>query len=125
MKYNGKEYPLELTLEAFINISAMCEDNDIKNIDALISGEPDIFRRYENQLKIAAALNDAYVNRVKYETGDELPRLSEDLKPEAVKFLPFAFFNRLLNEITEALVNGERVTMEVEPPAPKNAAAAV
>jgi len=124
MKLNGKEYTLEMTLAGYFAVSALCPGGDMGRIAEIttqtaangLTAEEVV----KNEIALAIALNDAYVNRIEAEhPGRTAPRLSAlfEADPDVLKYQSFATFKQLEGELVKAITEGNRAEIEVEPPA--------
>lgn len=111
VKLYGHEYPLEMTVQAFADISDLCPGKDIQRmqeIAAMPTGESMIITA-----KILAAMSRAAENKHHFENPEYTPN---PITVEAITVLPVIEYTEVMKTVFEAL--GESMssqTIELEP----------
>ena len=112
VRLHGHEYPLEMTVQAFADISDLCPGKDIQRMQEIASmptGESMILTA-----KILAAMSSAAENKLHFEDSAYIPN---PITVEAVTVLPVTEYTEVMKMVFETL--GECMsdqTVELEAP---------
>jgi hypothetical protein len=113
MIINGKDRHFELTVQAHMEISKMCPDENFSKIDKLfakssVDGDNTL-------IQIALIMNRAYED---HECHKHPGRVPDYLVEDDFAFMLFPEFNELERVITKTMAAGSSIEVEVEPPKP-------
>lgn len=114
MNIFGREYGFRLSVGAAMEISALCPDKKLENIDKLLVGEP--LEIMDKVFEIAEIESRAFEQARAFETGEEI---RPHFQKEIGKNLDFAQFTELSQEVQEAFRMDMKPTVEVDPEAAK------
>ena len=118
MIINGKERQFELTVQAHMEISKMCPEENFSKIGELFSESS--IAGDNTLIKIALIMNKAYED---HECHKHPGRVPDYLTEDDFAFMLFPEFNELERVLMQTMTAGSSVEIEVEPPKPgrKNA----
>lgn len=110
MKIYGKERKFTLTVGATAKVAALCPDNDIKNIDQLLTG--DFVTVIDTVLKLAVYMNEAYELKLSYETDHE----ADPVSYEELSTLSAEEMTQLQDEVVSAFTQDSKTNVKTEAP---------
>ena len=107
----GKEYPLEMTVQAFCDIADLCPGKSIERIDEI--AKMPIAQSIAIMAKIAACMSKGAEESRKFDEAGYVP---DPLSADAILTLPVGEYKKIAEEITEAMKSGfGGQTVEVKP----------
>lgn len=112
IKVNGKEYPVAMTVQAFIDISELCPGGDIQRMQELASMPTN--KSMKITAGIIAALSKAAENKQHFEDPEYKP---DPIKIEGIMALSIQEYTKIMEE-TFRVIGKEmtKQTVELEPP---------